>query len=84
MLTAKFDNHFGYAPYERTNSANARNGKKQKIIRSKYCEIPIEVPHDRNGTFEPQIVKKRQKNISSIEDIYGFEVSDGMVSDITD
>lgn len=63
------------------------------------------VPQDRNSTFEPQIVKKRQKDISNIEDkiigmyakglttrqisdqiedIYGFEVSEGMVSDITD
>ncbi|WP_317050735.1 transposase, partial [Clostridium neonatale] len=79
--------------------ANARNGKKQKTLRSKYGEIPIEVPQEREGSFEPQIVKKRQKDISSIEDkiisiyakglttrqiseqiedIYGFEVSDGM------
>ena len=105
MLTAELDNHLGYDPYERTDSANARNGRKQKTIRSKYGEIPIEVPQDRDGTFEPQIVKKRQKDISSIEDkiismyakglttrqiseqiedIYGFEVSDGMISDITD
>ena len=105
MLTAELDNHLGYDPYERTDSANARNGKKQKTLRSKYGEIPIEVPQDREGSFEPQIVKKRQKDISSIEDkiismyakglttrqiseqiedIYGFEVSDGMISDITD
>ena len=105
MLTAEFYNHLGYDKYERTDSANARNGKKQKTLCSKYGEIPIEVPHDREGSFEPQIVKKRQKDISSIEDkiismyakgltttqiseqiedIYGFEVSDGMISDITD
>ncbi|CAI3557205.1 IS256 family transposase [Clostridium neonatale] len=105
MLTAELDNHLGYDPYERTDSANARNGKKQKTLRSKYGEIPIEVPQDREGSFEPQIVKKRQKDISSIEDkiismyakglttkqiseqiedIYGFDVSDGMISDITD
>ena len=68
-------------------------------------ETEIEVPQDRDGTFEPKVVKKRQKDISgieqkiislyakgmttrqiseTIEDIYGFEVSDGMVSDITD
>ena len=105
MLTAELDNHLGYDPYERTDSANARNGKKQKTLRSKYGEIPIEVPQEREGSFEPQIVKNRQKDISSIEDkiismyakglttrqiseqiedIYGFEVSDGMISDITD
>jgi transposase-like protein len=66
--------------------------------------MEINVPQDRESTFEPQIVKKRQKDISAIEqkiigmyakglttrqiseqieDIYGFEVSEGMVSDIT-
>ena len=41
-------------------------------------ETEIEVPQDRDGTFEPKVVKKHQKDIS------GFEVSDEMVSDITD
>ena len=105
MLAAELDNHLGYDEYERSDSSNARNGKKQKQIRSKYGEMTIDVPQDRNSSFEPQVVKKRQKDISSIEDkiiamyakglttrqiseqiedIYGFEVSEGMVSDITD
>jgi len=105
MLEAEMDEHLGYEPYERTDSTNARNGKKQKTIRSKYGETVINVPQDRESSFEPKIVKKRQKDISGIddkiismyakgmttrqiseqiEDIYGFEVSEGMVSDITD
>ena len=105
MLEAEMDNHLGYAPYERSDNEDARNGKKQKTIRSKYGEMEIDVPQDRDGSFEPKVVKKRQKDISSIEDkiiamyakglttrqiseqiedIYGFEVSEGMVSDITD
>lgn len=77
----------------------------QKKLRSKYGEIEVNVPQDRESSFEPKIVKKRQKDISQIEDkiitmyakglstrqiseqiedIYGFEVSDGLVSDITD
>lgn len=105
MLTAELDNHLGYDEYERNDSSNARNGKKQKQIRSKYGEMTIDVPQDRNSSFEPKVVKKRQKDISNIEDkiismyakglttrqisdqvedIYGFEVSEGMVSDITD
>lgn len=104
ILEAEMDNHLGYAPYKRTDNPNARNGKKGKTIRSKYGEMGIEVPQDRESTFEPQIVRKRQKDISGIEDkiiamyakglttrqiseqiedIYGFEVSEGMVSDIT-
>ena len=82
-----------------------RNGKKAKKIRGNFGETEIEAPQDRDGSFEPKVVQKRQKDISgieqkiislyakgmttrqiseTIEDIYGFEVSDGMVSDITD
>ena len=105
MLEAEMDNHLGYEPYERTSNSNARNGRKSKTVRSKYGEFDIEVPQDRESSFEPQIVKKRQKDIShiedkiismyakglstrqiseQIEDIYGFEVSEGLISDITD
>ena len=105
MLKAELDNHLGYDPYERTESSNSRNGSKPKMVRSHYGEFEIDVPQDRENTFEPQLVKKRQKDISSIEqkiismyarglstrqisdqinDIYGFEVSEGLVSDITD
>lgn len=104
MLEAEMDQHLGYEPYERSDNPNSRNGKKSKSIRSTYGGMDIEVPQDRESSFEPQIVKKRQKDISSIEqkiiamyakglttrqisdqieDIYGFEVSEGMVSDIT-
>ncbi len=105
MLEVEMDEHLGYSHYERSENTDSRNGKKTKKVRGSLGEAEIEVPQDRNGTFEPKIVKKRQKDISSIEnkiislyakgmttrqisetieDIYGFEVSDGFVSDITD
>ena len=105
MLESEMDEHLGYQEYERSDNPDSRNGKKTKKIRGNCGETEIEVPQDRDGTFEPKIVKKRQKDISgieqkiislyakgmttrqiseTIEDIYGFEVSDGMVSDITD
>ena len=105
MLEAELDEHLGYRSYERSDSSNYRNGKKTKKIRGNLGETKIEVPQDRDGTFEPKVVKKRQKDISgieqkiislyakgmttrqisdTIEEIYGFEVSDGMISDITD
>lgn len=67
--------------------------------------MEIEIPQDRKSTFQPQVVKKRQKDISNIdrkiismyakgmttrqisetiEDIYGFETSEGFISDVTD
>src|SRR5690606_7320388 len=64
MLEAEMDNHLGYEPYERTSNSDARNGRKSKTVRSKYGEFDIEVPQDRDSSFEPQIVKKRQKDIS--------------------
>ena len=105
MLEAELEEHLGYRSYEHSDSSNYRNGKKTKKIRGNLGETEIEVPQDRDGTFEPKVVKKRQKDISgieqkiislyaksmttrqisdTIEEIYGFEVSDGMVSDITD
>ena len=105
MLEAEMDEHLGYQEYERSDNPDSRNGKKTKKIRGNFGETEIEVPQDRDGSFETKVVKKRQKDISgieqkiialyakgmttrqiseTIEDIYGFEVSDGMVSDITD
>lgn len=105
MLETEMDDHLGYDRYERSGEPNYRNGMKSKTVRSKYGEFQVDVPQDRQSSFEPQILPKRQKDISSIddkiismyakgmttrqisetiEDIYGFEVSEGMVSDITD
>ena len=105
MLETEMDNHLGYDRYERSGESNYRNGTKSKTVRSKYGEFKVDVPQDRQSSFEPEVLPKRQKDISSIddkiismyakgmttrqisetiEDIYGFEISEGMVSDITD
>lgn len=104
MLEAELEEHLGIVRMN-TRTAPITAGKKTKKIRGNLGETEIEVPQDRDGTFEPKVVKKRQKDISgieqkiislyakgmttrqisdTIEEIYGFEVSDGMVSDITD
>ncbi len=67
MMEAERENHLGYESYERSDSDNYRNGTKRKKVRSNYGEFEIDVPQDRNSTFEPQIVKKRQKDISGID-----------------
>lgn len=68
MLSTELDTHLGYESYERSNSSNSRNGSKSKKLRSKYRQFKIDVPQDRDRSFEPQIVKKRQKDISKIEE----------------
>ena len=105
MMEAEMDDHLGYQKSERSDSDDYRNGYKSKRVNSSYGSMDIDVPQDRKSTFEPQIVKKRQKDISdidqkiismyakgmttrqiseTIEDIYGFEASEGFISDVTD
>ena len=105
MMEAEMDEHPGYAKSERSDNDDARNGYKSKRITTSYGGMEIEVPQDRKSTFEPKVVKKRQKDISEIDqkiismyakgmttrqisetlmDIYGFEVSEGFISDVTD
>ena len=105
LMETEMDDHLGYDRYERSDKKNYRNGTKQKRVRSKYGEFEVDVPQDRNSSFDSKVLPKRQKDISAIddkiismyakgmttrqisetiEDIYGFEVSEGMVSNITD
>ena len=67
MLEAEMDEHIGYEKYQHSDGNNYRNGTKKKNVRSTYGEFQVEVPQDRNSTFDPQIVKKRQKDISEID-----------------
>ena len=67
MLEVEMDNHLGYEKSERSDSEDARSGYKQKTLNSSYGSMKIDVPQDRKSTFEPRIVKKRQKDISDID-----------------
>jgi len=67
MMEAEMDEHLGYGKSERYDSDDYRNGYKPKTVKSSYGQFNIEVPQDRKSTFEPQIVKKRQKDISDID-----------------
>ena len=67
MLEAELNEHLGYESYERSDNPDYRNGTKPKKLKSSYGEIPIDVPQDRDGDFEPKVVPKRKKDISEIE-----------------
>lgn len=105
MMESEMDEHLGYEKSQRSDSEDYRNGYKSKQVNSRYGSFEIEVPQDRKSSFEPKVVKKRQKDISEIdqkiismyakgmttrqisdtlEDIYGFEASEGFISDVTD
>ena len=69
MLEGELTNELGYEKNDAENKEtdNSRNGYSHKTLRSEYGEVDINVPRDRKGEFEPQIVKKNQADISGIE-----------------
>jgi transposase-like protein len=105
MMEAEMDEHLGYQKSERSDNSDYRNGHKSKRVNTSYGSMEIDVPQDRMSTFNPQVVKKRQKDISDIDqkiismyakgmttrqisdtlmDIYGFDATEGFISDVTD
>ena len=70
-LEGEMADHLGYDKHAKGASAdgNARNGVRSKTIATKAGPVEIKVPRDRAGTFTPQIVKKRQRRLGSIEDV---------------
>lgn len=70
MLEAEMDEKLGYSKYDCRNKEtdDSRNGYSKKTVTSSMGEIDLDIPRDRKGEFEPQIVKKNQTDISNIED----------------
>lgn len=70
MLEAELEIEFGYTKNDKKNKQtdNRRNGYKEKTVKTQFGEMPIEVPRDRNGEFEPIIVPKNKRDISGIEE----------------
>ncbi|QUN06910.1 IS256 family transposase [Shewanella yunxiaonensis] len=65
-LEAEMEQHLGYAKHDAAgkNSGNSRNGKSRKSVRSIHGDIELETPRDRNGSFEPKLIKKGEKQLS--------------------
>ena len=66
-LQAEMDDHLGYSRYNRSEIQNARNGEFQKNIITDNGVIELNIPRDRNGNFEPAIVKKKQSRIAGLD-----------------
>jgi putative transposase len=79
ILDGELENELGYSKYDYKNKQtdNSRNGYSTKTVQSSLGEMDIKVPRDRNGEYEPQLVKKHQMDISSIEDKIIFMYSQG-------
>ncbi len=81
-LEAEMEEHLGYAKHAPSgkNSGNSRNGKSCKSVRSIHGEIDLEVPRDRNGSFEPKLVKKGEKQLNGFDDRIVSLYSKGMTT----
>lgn len=61
MLKAELDEHSDYEYGETSLSLNTRNGSSKKTVRSSYGNIDLDIPRDREGSFEPQVLRKYEK-----------------------
>lgn len=69
-LEAEMEQHLGYAKHDAAgkNTGNSRNGKSRKTVRSIHGDIELETPRDRNGSFEPQLIKKGEKQLGGFDE----------------
>ena len=70
-LETELSEHLGYDKHDPAgrNRANSRNGTRSKTVLTEIGPVEIEVPRDREGTFEPVIVRKRQRRLDGIDQI---------------
>lgn len=85
MLEGEFNHHLGYDKHQKSLSANKRNGTSEKTIKSSFGESKIQVPRDREGSFNPMIVPKRKSMVDGLENVIVSLYAKGMSnSDIED
>ena len=69
-MAGELTHHVGYEKHDAAgnNSGNSRNGKATKTIKGTFGTVSIDVPRDRNGTFEPKIIEKRQTRFTGFDE----------------
>ena len=70
-LDGELDDHLGYSKHDAAgrDGGNSRNGKRGKTVLTEAGPVSIEVPRDREGSFDPQLVKKRQRRLTGLDDL---------------
>ncbi len=68
-LEGEIDAHLGRGRHERGGDGNARNGKRTKTLITDVGPVPVEVPRDRDVTFTPAIVAKRQRRFGGVDNL---------------
>jgi len=79
-LNAELEEHLGYALHEQSTTNNSRNGYSSKTIRTEDGQVDLETPRDREGSFEPQLVKKNQTRFTSMDDKILYLYAKGMTT----
>jgi putative transposase len=106
-MEVELTDHLGYEPHREPpgGTGNTRNGSTRKRLATEHGPVEIQTPRDRDGSFEPKIVRKRQRRFEGFDEkilalysrglsvrdvqahlreIYGVEVSSGLISQVTD
>jgi putative transposase len=81
-LEAEMTEHVGYEPHDRAghHSGNSRNGTRTKTVVTDIGPVEVDVPRDRNGTFEPKMVRKRQRRLVGVDDLVVSLVAKGLTT----
>jgi transposase-like protein len=79
-LNAELDDHLGYAKHEASGTSNSRNGTTRKTLQTDDGQFELETPRDREGTFEPKLVKKHQRRFTTMDDKILFLYGQGMTT----
>ena len=106
-MEVELTDHLGYEPHREPpgGTGNTRNGSTRKRLATEHGPVEIQAPRDRDGSFDPKIVRKRQRRFEGFDEkilalysrglsvrdvqahlreIYGVEVSSGLISQVTD
>jgi putative transposase len=67
-LNAELEEHLGYEKHQQSSGGNSRNGFSSKQIQTEDGQFDLELPRDRDSSFEPQLVKKHQSRFTSMDD----------------
>jgi len=78
MLEGELDGHLGYEKHQTSDNPNTRNGYSNKKVRTSFGASEIQVPRDRDGSFNPMIVPKRDSMVDGIENVIVSLYAKGM------
>jgi transposase-like protein len=77
-LNAELDDHLGFDKHQQSDTPNSRNGYTSKTLITEDGQFEVNTPRDREGSFEPQLVKKHQRRFTSMDDKTLFLYAQGM------